>query len=225
MSIDIIQNLLEKEQEKESKKAASDIENLANKIITKAGIIAKAEVHAEGSENELHDLILLAEQLYYKAAYMNWSIKDQNAVTKTELDTAELITKYTNDKYSITGSKEQGYSITIPFVPKRFVERKTVSAKIIGAILKATVSDFLKRSNEHLPVYEKAHAAFTVFIGNDIPFASVPDGDNLDLKHIIDAMATLLYPNDNILSFTYSINGKTTSAASYIQIDIAKAEP
>ena len=194
MSIKELKQVLEAERNEKQNSVLQTIYDNASQLCKAKRIDTEADA--------LH-ILRLAEKIYYDASVLNWTISHDSF----QFDDGEIYSTYKSREYSITGNPKSGFTLMIPFLPKRFQTKKAISAKVIGSILRTEILQYFADNKIYMPVYESADVSFIAHIGNDLPSSQIPDGDNLDIKYVLDALNGTLLRNDSLLATSVCISG------------------
>ena len=171
----------------------------------------------EEIESTLRQFVYYGEQIYKETLSIGEKISIEKDAFRGENPLYELL----DNRYKISGNPVDGFEIIMPMLPRKFESEKFNQTRIMAEIVHEITSNYLEKEGITTPVFEKAKINYEVNIGPDKEDKRhIPDGDNLDTKHVTDALQQLLFPSDNLLVLDWSVSGKNTEEKSFIRVQI-----
>lgn len=139
-----------------------------------------------GLENELLKVVTLEEKLCVE---MRELIHSCGVLEAHEYD------KLTQDLLGISVEKKDG-GVVIMLPPLRHRDKHSENASFITVPLFKALRDFTQKEN--VDIFEKARIHVCHCYQSDMPISTLPDYDNIEMKRVLDIIATFFLIDDNI---------------------------
>ena len=199
-----VQNLLQ-QLDKETKALPSVNRRIENAFLmdTEDWVKQSAIISAK---YKLEELMRVADELTWLTAGENPVQYPGNVCMPTE-------------NYTIKGSPEEGFELTLPPLQKRGYEKKHHPQKVKAESVRAISERYLAEQDIEKCPFDKCTLIYTAMLGEELN-GNIGDADNLDTKQITDALSGIFFIDDNLTHVELVINAEDTDGPSHTRLRI-----